>query len=329
MNAIDRTQRSRPHAPAAEFGLAGPGRRARPRQRVDVSTWTRRARQALAATVFALAGAAASAKPTLDAEVSRLILPLAAGGAISAHWFPRDGAQRQPAIVALHGCGGLWRAGQPGAAPRFASRYVDYVARLRAAGYHVLLPDSFTARGERSICSQKNAARRVTVETRRADVAAAVRWLAAHPHVDAARIVVLGWSHGAMTTLAAINGARPDAARPVAAAVVFYPGCAALLEQDFVLAQPLLMLLGAADDWTPPMRCEQLVAGVRKLQPQADITLRVYADSYHGFDGTGPVRLRPEVPNGLDPRGAHAGGNPVARAAALAELDRFLLRTRQ
>ncbi len=281
------------------------------------------------AAVLGLAGAAAGARPTLDADASRLTLPLAAGGAITAHWFPRDGAQRQPAIVALHGCGGLWRTGRPDAALRFESRYVDYVARLHAAGYHVLLPDSFTARGERSICAQKNTGRQVTVETRRADVAAAVRWLAAQPQVDAARIVVLGWSHGAMTTLAAINEARPDAARPVAAAVVFYPGCAALLEQDFVVAQPLLMLLGANDDWTPPARCEQLVAGVRKRQPQADITLRVYADSYHGFDGTGPVRLRPEVPNGVDPRGAHAGGNPVARAAALAELDRFLLRTRQ
>lgn len=297
-------------------------------RRAGASTWARQIRQAIVGAI-ALAGAAAGAQSPLDADASRLSLPLAAGGAISAHWFPRDGAGRQPAIVALHGCGGLWRAGRPDGARRFESRYVDYVARLRAAGFHVLLPDSFTARGERSICAQENATRQVTVETRRADVAAAVRWLAAQPQVDPARIVVLGWSHGAMTTLAAINNARPDAARPVAAAVAFYPGCAALLKQDFVLAQPLLMLLGAADDWTPPARCEQLVARVRERQPQADITLRVYADGHHGFDGTGPVRLRPEVRNGVDPRGAHAGGNPVARAAALDELDRFLLRTRQ
>jgi len=284
---------------------------------------------AVLVALLACAGAPARAVSALDAEASRMTLALDAGGAISAHWFPLAGDAARPAVVALHGCGGLWQAGRPSRERRFEARYAEYVERLHAAGYHVLLPDSFSARGESSICAQKNARRGVTVETRRADVAAAVRWLAAQPVVDATRIVVLGWSHGAMTTLAAINAARADAARPVAAAAVFYPGCSALLRQDFVLAQPLLMLLGADDDWTPPTRCQALIERVRRAQPQADITLRVYAGSYHGFDGTAPVRFRPEVPNGTDPKGVHAGGNPAARAAALAELDRFLQRTRQ
>lgn len=275
--------------------------------------------------LLALACAAALARPALDADASRITLPLADGGAISAHWFALDGDAPRPAVVALHGCGGLW----DGQGHRFERRYVDYVARLQAAGFHVLLPDSFSARGERSICLQKAGARRITVETRRADVAAAVRWIAAQPQVDAARIVLLGWSHGAMTTLAAINAARSDAAQPVAAAVVFYPGCSALRRQEFVLAQPLLMLLGAADDWTPPSHCEALVERVRERQPQADVTLRVYPASYHGFDGTTPVRFRPGVPNGVDPKGVHSGGNPAARDAALAELESFLQRTRQ
>jgi dienelactone hydrolase len=281
------------------------------------------------AALFVVACSTVAARPALDAAASRTTLALDDGSTITAHWLPLDGEARRPAVVALHGCGGLWRADGKAVDHRFDSRYVEYVGRLHAAGFHVLLPDSFTARGESSICMQKNDARGVTVEVRRADVAAAVRWLAAQPAVDATRIVVLGWSHGAMTTLAAINAARADAARPVAAAAVFYPGCSALLKQDFVLEQPLLMLLGAADDWTPPARCQSLVRRVRRAQPQADITLRVYADSYHGFDGTAPVRFRPEVPNGTDPKGVHVGGNPAARAAALAELDRFLLRTRQ
>lgn len=275
--------------------------------------------------LLALAGAVALARPALDADASRITLPLAEGGAISAHWFALAGDVPRPAVVALHGCGGLW----DGQGHRFERRYVDYVARLHAAGFHVLLPDSFSARGERSICLQKAGARRITVETRRADVAAAVRWLAAQPQVDAARIVLLGWSHGAMTTLAAINAARSDAAQPVAAAVVFYPGCSALRQQEFVLAQPLLMLLGTADDWTPPAHCEALVERVRERQPQADVTLRVYPGSYHGFDGAAPVRFRPGVPNGVDPQGVHSGGNPAARDAALAELESFLQRTRQ
>jgi hypothetical protein len=31
----------------------------------------------------------------------------------------------------------------------------------------------------------------------------------------------------------------------------------------------------------------------------------------------------------MDPKGVHSGGNPAARDAALAELDRFLQRIRQ
>lgn len=279
------------------------------------------------ALLLALVPAArAAALPSPDA--TRIDLPLAEGASITAHWYPRAGSGPQPAVVALHGCGGLWRnAKSIGTA--FDVRYPEYIGRLQDAGFHVLLPDSFSARGSGPICNQKNAERTVRVETRRADVRAAVQWLAARPEVDAQRIVVLGWSHGAMTALAAVNAARADAARPVAAAVVFYPGCGALLRQEFTLAQPLLMLLGAADDWTPPARCEQLVARTRAAQAAADITLRVFADAYHGFDGRGPLRFRADVPNGVDAAGVHVGGQPAARAAALDELDRFLSRIRQ
>jgi dienelactone hydrolase len=275
--------------------------------------------------VLALVVVPAQAQPLPAPETTRLELPLADGAAITAHWYPLSGEARRPAVIALHGCGGLFnRDGS-----RFDARYPDYIARLHAAGFHVLLPDSFTARGSGAICNQKNAERAIRVETRRADVRAALQWLATRPQVDAQRIVLLGWSHGAMTTLAAINAARADAAQPVAAAVVFYPGCSALLRQDFRLAQPLLMLLGAADDWTPPARCEQLVARTRAAQAAADITLRVFADAYHGFDGRGPLRFRADVPNGVDAAGVHVGGQPAARAAALDELDRFLSRIRQ
>jgi dienelactone hydrolase len=283
---------------------------------------------AIVACLIALAPPPAAADALPPPEAARIELPLADSSTITAHWYPLAGDARRPAVVALHGCGGLWRnARATGRA--FDDRYPDYIARLHAAGFHVLLPDSFTARGSGAICNQKSAERAIRVETRRADVRAAVHWLAAQAEVDAQRIVLLGWSHGAMTTLAAINAARADAARPVAAAVVFYPGCSALLRQDFRLAQPLLMLLGAADDWTPPARCEQLVARTRAAQPAADITLRVYADAYHGFDGRGPLRFRADVPNGVDAAGVHVGGQPAARAAALDELDRFLSRIRQ
>jgi dienelactone hydrolase len=267
----------------------------------------------------ALAAATALAGPLHAEPVQLTSLD---GTVIAAHWLPAPGGGTGPAVLALHGCGGLYnRDGRT-----LDARYPEYAARLHAAGVHVLLTDSFTPRGARQICSVKHGDRSITVETRRQDAIAAVRWLQARSEVDPQRIVLLGWSHGAMTLLTAINAARAPHAAPLAGAIAFYPGCRATLQQPFRLDTPLLLLLGEKDDWTPPGRCIALAERVSQAQPQADLTLRVYPDAYHGFDSARPVRLRADVPNGVNPAGVHVGGQPEARAAALAEFDRFITR---
>jgi dienelactone hydrolase len=245
------------------------------------------------------------------------------GATLLAHWFPVAGdSSPRPAVVALHGCGGLYRRD----GKTLDARYPEYVQRLHQSGYHVLLPDSFGSRGSGSICGQRFSERTITVETRRDDAIAAVRWLAARSDVDAARIALLGWSHGAMTALGAINAAREVSPPPLAGAAAFYPGCRALLDQPFRLEIPVLMLLAEKDDWTPPARCVQLAERTRAAEPAADLAVKVYPDSYHGFDGARPVRFRTDVPNGVDRSGVHAGGNPVAREQSRRELDLFLAR---
>lgn len=256
--------------------------------------------------------------PTARAERIQLIAP--DGIALKAHWMPRPERGVGPAVVALHGCSGLFE--RTGIA--FDPRYPDYVARLHRAGYHVLLPDSFGSRGKGSICAEPVGKRSITVETRRGDAVAAVEWLSKHPDVDARRIVMLGWSHGATTALSALNTAGPAYARNVAAAIVFYPGCSSFLKQPFRLHAPVLMLLGEKDDWTPPERCTELAERTRKAQPDVDLDVHLYSDSHHGFDGTQPVRFRTDVSSGANARGVHTGGNRAARAAALAAIDDFL-----
>jgi dienelactone hydrolase len=265
----------------------------------------------LLAALACLSGAPARAEP--------VAFPSQDGTALKAHWLPAAAGAPRPAIVALHGCGGLYRRD----GITLESRYAEYAARFAGAGYHVLLPDSFGSRGSGPICTLRSGERTITAETRRADALAAVQWLAQRPEVDAKRIVLLGWSHGATTLLVALNSARPGAA-PVAGAIAFYPGCRAALKAPFALDAPLLMLLGADDDWTAPAPCEQLVARTLQAQPQADIVLKVYAGGVHGFDSRRPVRFRTDVPNGTDRAGVHQGGNPQARDAALLEMDQFL-----
>jgi len=249
------------------------------------------------------------------------------GTRIAAHWFAVPNASGpRPAVVALHGCGGLYRSRSNGTGPSFDARYPDYVQRLHRAGAHVLLPDSFGSRGAASICTVKRGARTITVETRRGDAIAAVQWLAARADVDARRIALLGWSNGATTALATIDAARAEHAPPLAGAIVFYPGCGALLAAPARIDTPLLMLLGERDDWTPPGPCIQLAERTHAARPEADITVKVYADSYHGFDSERPVRFRADVPNGASRAGVHQGGNPAARAQSRQDMDEFLAR---
>lgn len=244
--------------------------------------------------------------------------------ALKGRWWPAPGDGPRPTVLALHGCGGLWRADGVTLDPR----YPAYAARLHAAGWHVLLPDSLRSRGSGPICSQAPDGRRITPALRREDVRAALRWLDAQPQVQRGRTVVLGWSHGAMTALELLAAdparERGEAGPEPAGVVTFYPGCGAWRDRLPQARQPVLMLLGGADDWTTPGPCEALVRRWRAADPALDLRLEVYPGAYHGFDGTGPVRLRRDVKHGRHAEGVHVGGDPAARAAALEALDAFL-----
>ncbi len=232
-------------------------------------------------------------------------------------WQPAKQSGRRPAIIALHGCGGLYA--RRGA---FDDRYTSYARRWNAAGWHVVAPDSFGSRGQGAICTQPTVERTIKVAHRRADVLRTAAWLAARDDVE--RIAIVGWSHGAATALETLDRSRWTAPLP-AAIVAYYPACSAWKRRALVQpAAPLLMLLGDADEWTPAAPCKELGERFDVEHPGA-VTVRAYADGHHGFDSRAAVRFRADIPAGPDKRGVHVGGNPAAREASLAELDRFLI----
>ncbi len=234
-------------------------------------------------------------------------------------WFRAPGSTPAPAMLLLHGCAGPYDR-----ARQLSHRLQEYAALLNAEGVHVLVTDSLTPRGEHELCSQRIGKRRVTQVQRRRDALGALRWLAAQPGVDADRLGLLGWSNGGSTVLAATDAGHDEvAAAPVSAhfAVAFYPGCAAELMRGYRPGAALLLLLGAADDWTAPGPCQALAASAGPPVPEVE----VYAGAYHGFDSAAPLRLRTDVPNGVNPgQGVHVGGDPAARAASRLRLLRFV-----
>lgn len=225
-------------------------------------------------------------------------------------------AKPRPAVVLLHGCGGLFaRDGE------LSPRHRQWGELLAAQGYVALFVDSFSSRGLREICTQTPKTRPLHLADRVGDAWAGRAFLAARAEVDAQRMALLGWSNGGSTVLRALRE-TPQDTPPFAAAIAFYPGCAGFLRsrQDYRPASPLLLLIGEADDWTPAEPCRQLAAAA------PEIHLITYPEAHHAFDTpAGQVRKRLDVPNGVNPgAGVTFGPNPAARADAMRRVTDFL-----
>ena len=198
------------------------------------------------------------------------------GGDLRALLYRPLGAGPFPAVIGLHGCGGInGSAGAP------TSRYIDWGQRLANAGFAVLFPDSYGSRGLASQCSVRTRGVRVDRE-RVADTYAARRWLQSQSWVMADRISLLGWSNGAIAALWTVRPRAADGAPDFRTAIAFYPGCRRLAETAWNARVPTLILIGGADDWTSPAACERMVAGARGRS--AAISLVVYPGAYHDFD---------------------------------------------
>jgi dienelactone hydrolase len=148
------------------------------------------------------------------------------------------------------------------------------------------------------------------------DAYAAKAYLAHQPFVDGTRIAVMGWSHGGSTALYAVDNIYLERlnAVPFTAAIALYPGC--LLRLLRVNA-PLLILIGAEDDWTLASRCTDMVSQSAQWGEQTayGVTLKVYPGAHHGFDGLLPLRAC---------YGHTCGRHPEAAAQAEAEVKGFL-----
>lgn len=214
-----------------------------------------------------------------------------------------------PAIVGLHGCGGP-----------FAARDQQWRDVLVAAGHQVLLPDSFGSRGLGGQCKVRNRSVRPTHE-RLSDTIAAVRWLTRQPGTPAGGVVVMGWSNGGSTVLAAAQtGAMPPGL--VRGYVAFYPGCRSFEQRaDWSPAGRLLIIVGENDDWTPAAPCRDLAARFPDR-----IKLVLVPGAYHDFDAPGrPVVVRHGLAFTAGGNGvAHAGTNVSGREWALREVPAWI-----
>jgi dienelactone hydrolase len=234
-----------------------------------------------------------------------------------------------PAVVLMHGCGGLYSrsTGQISSKMRFWAEF------LRERGYVALLIDSFRPRNLEEICTRSKQLN--SAKARSYDAYGGLIYLQRMAIVEPRHVALMGWSNGSRAVLSAM--AQDGKYRPTPlpeggfhAAIAFYPQCR-IKYTDMSVYQPyapLLILTGELDDWTPAQHCVELTQAAQAVG--ADMHIIVYSGAHHSFDSpSSRMRYRPEVRNRNKPGGccgATVGTNPEARDDARRQLARFLAR---
>jgi dienelactone hydrolase len=245
---------------------------------------------------------------------------------LDGYLYRAAGEGRHPAVVFLHGCGGMFSR-STGLINRI---YQDWATALTGAGYSVLMIDRFRPRGIDFTCSPATYNRAV-VEDRPKDAHGALYYLQKQPFVRGDRIALIGWSAGGGTVLRTIS--RQSRGRPPVlpqgdfrAAVAFYPALCSDQREPASWSSdiPLLVLIGAADVWTPAAPCQSFIAGA--IARGAPIEMQIYPGAYHSFDAPSlPVRELPQFRTlaGVVPI---TGTDSAARQDVFARVPKFLAR---
>lgn len=202
---------------------------------------------------------------------------------------PGDAAPRSvPAVIMLHGSGGvLW------------ARELTYGAQLAAMGIAALAVDSFAPRRDRATSFIERLLE-ITESMVLADAYAALAFLAERPEIDPTRVVLVGFSYGAMSTMYALQAqvASKLAASDLrfAGHIAFYGPCIARFENKRTTGAPLLMLYGSGDELIDPERCRATADDFRAGGSAVETI--VYSGAVHQWDGGTPLRPIGRLLNG-------------------------------
>lgn len=214
--------------------------------------------------------------------------PVQIAGELRLPATPPPGTAKLPAVILVHGSGGL-SAGTD----RWASELVGM-------GIAVLLLDSFSGRGIVNTVADQTQLSSLGMMV---DAYRALAVLSAHPRIDRDRIAVMGFSKGAV---AAVYSATERFHRMYGEGVGFavhiglYTPCnVAYREDDKVTKKPIRLFHGIADDYVAIGPCRAYVQRLKKAG--ADATLTEYPGALHAYDNPSlPPALK--VPQGQTTR---------------------------
>lgn len=185
-----------------------------------------------------------------------------------------------PAIVMLHGSTGVLPA-----------REMTYGKQLAAMGIAVLVVDSFGGRPDLGDNFTERLLN-ITETMFMADGYAGLGYLAGRDEIDPDRVVLTGFSYGAMAAMYAVTTAVAERMAPgglrFAGHVAFYGPCIARFVDRRTTGAPLLMMYGDADEIVDRQRCAAFADDLRAGGSEVDVV--VYAGAVQQWDGPSGLR---------------------------------------
>jgi dienelactone hydrolase len=186
--------------------------------------------------------------------------------------IPRPGTDRLPAVILLHGSGGI------------SASHERWVQELNSAGVATFLLDSFSGRGINNTINDQSQLDSLAMMI---DAFRALDTLAEHPRIDPNRIAVMGFSKGAVAAVYSSNERFRKMYGPpnvqFAAHIGLYTPCnVTYKDDDKVTGKPIRLFHGIADDWVSIEPCRAYVA--RLKSSGADVALTEYPGAYHAYD---------------------------------------------
>ena len=270
--------------------------------------------------------------PQVTAAQDKVVFPSTDGDlkggtptTVTGYLYKPEGAGPFPALVAMHGCNGIVGEDQ-----KVHALYGTWGEVLSREGFMVLFPDSFGSRGHGDLCAVLGEGRVQPNREMPRDAYGALAYLRTRADVRPNSVAIFGQSFGASAMFFTIaEGARPKDVPPdqdFRLAVAFYPGCQRFLTggSKWVPRLPLLLLMGEADDFTPPGPCKELLSRAT-ASGGPPVENHFYSGAHHAFDHpNSPVRVLTNVKLPPDGRSPTVGTNPEARADAILKVKQFL-----
>jgi dienelactone hydrolase len=190
--------------------------------------------------------------------------------------IPKAGNERLPAVVLLHGSGGIGGSG---------SMIDEWSRELNQLGIATFALDSFAGRGIVSTVVDQTQLGRLNMV---GDAYRALDVLAKHSRIDANRVAVMGFSRGGQGALYSAMNRLYGTLGPAnnlqfAAHIALYPDCMTSYRADTEVSdKPIRILHGSADDYNPVAPCRAYAE--RLTMAHKDVKLIEYLDAHHVFD---------------------------------------------